>query len=32
MYVDFAREIAPDKPDLDKLIGIAERHGMIGAA
>ena len=28
MFVDFAREIAPSAPDMDKLVGIATRHGM----
>ena len=28
MYVEFDREISPDKPDLDKLAGIGTRHGM----
>jgi hypothetical protein len=27
MFTDFDREIAPDKPDLKRLIEIAEHHG-----
>jgi quercetin dioxygenase-like cupin family protein len=26
LFADIAREIAPDKPDLDKLVGIAARY------
>ena len=28
MFAEFDREIAPDKPDLDALVKIANRHGM----
>jgi quercetin dioxygenase-like cupin family protein len=32
MFADFDREIAPDKPDLEKLVEVAGRHGAkIGA-
>jgi mannose-6-phosphate isomerase-like protein (cupin superfamily) len=29
MFTDFDREIAPDKPDLDKLVAIAARHDAV---
>ena len=28
MFADFDREISPDKPDLEKLVGIGVRHGL----
>jgi quercetin dioxygenase-like cupin family protein len=28
MFADFDREISPDRPDLEKLVGIATRHGL----
>ena len=28
MFADFDREISHDQPDLEKLVGIAKRHGM----
>lgn len=28
MFADISREISPDKPDLDKLVGVAARHGV----
>jgi hypothetical protein len=32
MFADFDREIAPDKPDLGRLVQIAESHGAHIAA
>ena len=29
LFTDFDREISPEKPDLDKLIEIARRHGTV---
>lgn len=28
MFTDFDREIAPDRPDLERLVGIGARHGL----
>ena len=28
MFTDFDREISPDAPDLEKLVGIGTRHGL----
>lgn len=28
MFADFDREISPDRPDLEKLVGIGARHGL----
>lgn len=28
MFADIAREISPDKPDLEKLAGVGARHGL----